>query len=141
MEFTFSPEQEALREAVRSTLAAEAPMAFVRRMIDDERGFTDDVWQKLAGLSWLGLLVPEAQGGLGLGLVDAFDKSAYKNNTIVVLWGDHGWHLGEKDHWRKFALWEEATRMPYIWIVVAFMVLMYIFPGMALWLPDYWSKL
>jgi len=31
--------------------------------------------------------------------------------------------------------------MPYIWIVVAFMVLMYIFPGMALWLPDYWSKL
>ena len=55
MEFTFSPEQEALREAVRSTLAAEAPMAFVRRMIDDERGFTDDLWQKLAGLGWLGL--------------------------------------------------------------------------------------
>ncbi|HMC43336.1 MAG TPA: acyl-CoA dehydrogenase family protein, partial [Acidimicrobiales bacterium] len=71
MEFTFSPEQEALREAVRSTLAAEAPMAFVRRMLDDERGFTDDLWQKLAGLGWLGLLVPEAQGGLGLGLVDA----------------------------------------------------------------------
>ena len=31
--------------------------------------------------------------------------------------------------------------MPYICIVVAFMVLMYIFPGMALWLPDYWSRL
>ena len=31
--------------------------------------------------------------------------------------------------------------MPYIWIVVAFMVLMYMFPGMALWLPDYWSRL
>jgi arylsulfatase A-like enzyme len=50
-------------------------------------------------------------------VVAALDKSAYKDNTIVVLWGDHGWHLGEKDHWRKFALWEEATRMPYIWIV------------------------
>jgi len=50
-------------------------------------------------------------------VIAALDKSAYKNNTIVVLWGDHGWHLGEKDHWRKFALWEEATRMPYIWVV------------------------
>ncbi len=49
-------------------------------------------------------------------LVDAFEKSAYKDNTIVVLWGDHGWHLGEKSHWRKFTLWEEATRAPLVWI-------------------------
>ncbi|MDP6444382.1 MAG: sulfatase [Pirellulaceae bacterium] len=47
-------------------------------------------------------------------LLDALDKSAYRDNTIVVLWGDHGWHLGEKEHWRKFALWEEATRAPLI---------------------------
>jgi len=46
-------------------------------------------------------------------LMAAFDESAYKDNTIVVFWGDHGWHLGEKQHWRKFALWEEATRAPY----------------------------
>ena len=50
-------------------------------------------------------------------LLDAYDKSPHKDNTIIVLWGDHGWHLGEKEHWRKFALWEEATRMPYIWVV------------------------
>ena len=50
-------------------------------------------------------------------LLDAFEKSAYKDNTIICLWGDHGWHLGEKHHWRKFALWEESTRSPLIWVV------------------------
>ncbi len=45
-------------------------------------------------------------------VLDALDESGHANNTIIVLWGDHGWHLGEKHHWRKFALWEEATRVP-----------------------------
>ena len=43
-------------------------------------------------------------------LLDALDRSPHASNTIVVLWSDHGWSLGEKLHWRKFALWEEATR-------------------------------
>lgn len=42
-------------------------------------------------------------------LLDAFEKCPHAANTTVVLWSDHGWHLGEKLHWRKFALWEEAT--------------------------------
>jgi len=42
-------------------------------------------------------------------VIDALDRSPYADNTIIVLWSDHGWHLGEKLHWRKFALWEEAT--------------------------------
>jgi arylsulfatase A-like enzyme len=50
-------------------------------------------------------------------LIDALDASEFRDNTIVVFWGDHGWHLGEKQHWRKFALWEEATRAPLIWVV------------------------
>lgn len=50
-------------------------------------------------------------------LLDAYDASPYRRNTVLVFWGDHGWHLGEKEHWRKFALWEEATRMPYLWVV------------------------
>ena len=54
-------------------------------------------------------------------LLDAFDNSPLRENTIVVLWGDHGWHLGEKHHWRKFSLWEEADRVP----------LMIVAPGMS----------
>jgi len=50
-------------------------------------------------------------------LMDGFDKSPYRENTIVCFWSDHGWHLGEKHHWRKFALWEEAARAPMIWVV------------------------
>lgn len=45
-------------------------------------------------------------------LIQALDESEHSKNTIIVLWGDHGWHLGEKHHWRKFSLWEEACRAP-----------------------------
>ncbi|MGY8769209.1 MAG: sulfatase-like hydrolase/transferase [Pirellulales bacterium] len=50
-------------------------------------------------------------------ILDALDASGQKENTIICLWSDHGWHLGEKQHWRKFALWEEATTAPMIWVV------------------------
>ena len=45
-------------------------------------------------------------------ILDALDASPHANNTAVVLWSDHGYHLGEKLHWRKMALWEHATRVP-----------------------------
>src|SRR5690606_9624457 len=47
-------------------------------------------------------------------LLDALESSKYADNTIVVLWSDHGYHLGEKGHWRKATLWEEVTRVPLI---------------------------
>lgn len=50
-------------------------------------------------------------------VLDAYEKSPNRDSTLICLWGDHGWHLGEKQHWRKFALWEEATRAPFIWVV------------------------
>ncbi|MBD5780651.1 sulfatase [Pelagicoccus sp. NFK12] len=45
-------------------------------------------------------------------LLDALEKSPHADNTIVVLWGDHGFHLGEKEHWEKYTLWERANRTP-----------------------------
>tara|TARA_B110000483_G_C18152749_1_gene526132 strand:+ start:134 stop:1516 length:1383 start_codon:yes stop_codon:yes gene_type:complete len=47
-------------------------------------------------------------------VLDALDRSGHADNTIIVLWGDHGWHLGEKNHWRKHALWDVSTRTPLI---------------------------
>ena len=45
-------------------------------------------------------------------LMAALDASPRKDNTIIVLWSDHGWHLGDKGHWKKFATWEETTHIP-----------------------------
>lgn len=47
-------------------------------------------------------------------LLDALDASPHKDNTIIVLWSDHGYHLGEKNHWHKRTLWERSVRVPYI---------------------------
>jgi len=45
-------------------------------------------------------------------VLDALEASSHAENTIVVLWSDHGFHLGEKQHWAKRTLWEESTRVP-----------------------------
>lgn len=60
----------------------------------------------LAGISFA-----DAQVGR---LLNALDRSAHAENTIIVFWSDHGWHHGEKEHWHKSTLWEEATRVPLI---------------------------
>ncbi|MBI3463666.1 MAG: sulfatase-like hydrolase/transferase [Planctomycetes bacterium] len=47
-------------------------------------------------------------------VLDALDAGPHAGNTIVILWGDHGWHLGEKQHWGKLTGWERATRVPLV---------------------------
>lgn len=47
-------------------------------------------------------------------VLQALRNSEYAGNTLVVLWSDHGFHLGEKQRWEKRSLWEEATRAPLI---------------------------
>ena len=47
-------------------------------------------------------------------LLDALDAGPMAKNTVVVLWSDHGYHLGHKEHWEKFALWEQTTQVPMI---------------------------
>jgi iduronate 2-sulfatase len=48
-------------------------------------------------------------------VLDALEQSSYADNTIVVLWSDHGYHLGEKGDWGKHTLWERSSNVPFIW--------------------------
>lgn len=47
-------------------------------------------------------------------LLDGLAESKYADNTIVMLWGDHGWFLGEKQRYGKTKLWQESCRVPLI---------------------------
>lgn len=70
MDFGFSEEQELLRKSAADFLSKECPMTYVRQMMEDERGYSEDLWAKMAALGWMGLIYPEEFGGAGLTMVD-----------------------------------------------------------------------
>ena len=70
MDFGFSEEQDLLRQSAADFLSNECPMTYVRQMMDDEHGYSDDLWKKMAELGWMGLIAPEEYGGAGLSMVD-----------------------------------------------------------------------
>ena len=47
-------------------------------------------------------------------VMSALESGPNAENTIVVLWSDHGWQLGEKEHWQKYTPWRAVTRIPLI---------------------------
>ena len=71
----------------------------------------DGVWEDAVQAYQASVSYADAQFGK---LLDALESSPYADNTIIVLWSDHGYHLGEKEHWRKATLWEQVTRVPFI---------------------------
>src|ERR1700687_5550688 len=70
MDFGLSEDQELLQRSARDFLARECPTAFVREMMHSTDGYSRAFHEKLAGMGWTGLVVPEAYGGLGLGMLD-----------------------------------------------------------------------
>ncbi len=98
-----------LPKVLESDLDDVPPAGKRMARLRDDRRFPDDESRRKAVQGYLACITfADAQIGR---LLDALDASPHADNTIVVLWSDHGWHLGEKHHWRKFALWEEATRV------------------------------
>lgn len=70
MDLGLNETQQMLRTSAREFLEAECPTSYVRDMERDERGYTPQFWDKLAGLGWLGLVFPERYGGSELGFVE-----------------------------------------------------------------------
>ena len=70
MDFEFSEEQEQLRGTVRRFLEERAPITTVRTLLEDERGTNDEITKGLAELGLPGILVPEAFGGAGFGMLE-----------------------------------------------------------------------
>ena len=70
-----------------------------------------DEWRPLVRAYLASISFMDSQVGR---VLDALRESGRETNTIVVLWSDHGWHLGEKGITGKNSLWERSTRVPLI---------------------------
>ena len=70
MDLGLSEEQELLKNSARDFLEKECPESYVRQMEDDDRGYSPEVWRRMADLGWQGLMIPEEYGGAGFGFLD-----------------------------------------------------------------------
>ena len=70
MDFGFNEEQEMLRQSARQFLETECAMTYVRKMMEDDTGYSAAQWKQMADLGWTGLISPESYGGAGLNMVD-----------------------------------------------------------------------
>ena len=68
MDVLFNEFEEMLKQSARSTLEVESPPALVREAEVSAKGYSPDLWKKIADLGWLGMALPESVGGQGLGL-------------------------------------------------------------------------
>jgi arylsulfatase A-like enzyme len=72
---------------------------------------SNELWEEAVQAYLANVSFVDAQVGR---VLDALERSPRADRTIVVLTSDHGWHLGEKQHWHKQTLWEESTRVPFV---------------------------
>jgi alkylation response protein AidB-like acyl-CoA dehydrogenase len=70
MDLGLSEEQELLKNSAREFLANECPEEHVRAMEEDEKGYSPDLWKKMADLGWHGLMIPEQYGGSEFSFLD-----------------------------------------------------------------------
>ena len=70
MDLDLTEEQEMLRTMSRDFLAKECPKTLVRELEDDEKGYSPDLWRKMADLGWMGLVLPEEYGGMDMEYID-----------------------------------------------------------------------
>ena len=77
----------------------------------DECGISEDYARVLRRAYYSCVTYTDAQVGR---VIDAMESLGLADDTIIVLWGDHGWQLGEHNHWAKMTNFEDATRVPFM---------------------------
>jgi len=82
-------------------------MANLKTISPDDRALKECILGYLAAITYA-----DAQIGR---VLTALNNSKYADSTIVVLWSDHGYHMGEKGHWAKHVLWDRGTKVPFVW--------------------------
>ena len=106
----FPPEQTELPPTLAGD-SDDVPASALRSFRDHERVTAHGEWRK-AVAGYLAC-INYADANVGR-VLRALDNGPNADNTIIVLWSDHGWQLGEKKQWRKFTLWERSARVPMI---------------------------
>lgn len=81
MNYEFNQTQKILKDEAHRFLAKECPSDFVRAMAEDDNGYSRDIWQKMAELDWMGIMIPEQFGGMGGSFLD-----------LTVLLSEMGYH-------------------------------------------------
>lgn len=97
----------AVRQRRKETFVYQRWMAKLQAISPNDRTLKECILGYLAAITYA-----DAQIGR---VLTALENSEYADNTIVVLWSDHGYHLGEKGHWAKHVLWERGTQVPFVW--------------------------
>lgn len=111
----YPPDQVKLPEVPGNDLEDVPPLAqqyAAARLSEHERILAEGKWKDAVRAYLACISFADAMVGY---VLRALESSPYADNTIVVLWSDHGWHLGEKRHWHKSTLWQRATHVPMVW--------------------------
>ena len=125
MNFEFSDDQQAIKRTAREFLEARYPLATVRSLAEDDRGFTDEQWAELVELGWSGVIVPEDRGGLGLGAVEliviaeemgyALAPSPWFSTTCAALLLEAAGTDSQRDRWLGALAAGEARGTLAVW--------------------------
>ncbi len=107
MDLELTEEQNILKSSAQSFLKKECPPSLMKDMKDDERGYPQELWDKMVELGWLGVIMPEEYGGMGLGHVamaavsaEAARLSSFGPFALNAQAPDEG-NMHSLLHWRR----------------------------------------
>ena len=86
-------------------------ISILKQMPRTDWAIKNDQWRNIAHAYLACISFADHQVGK---VLDALDASPYRDNTVIVLWSDHGYHMGEKNTFQKQSLWERSSHVPLV---------------------------